>query len=453
MPTQSGTGEDGIAATGGRIATLARLPGLGAWTAWRWQRAGRHAEALALLDRAGIARLRLRSLFALDLHRPFLDVLGTAEPRGWQIAARGLARLAVGELDLACGDLAEASSGAPRFGLWLRAASALAQIDKEQAKRLLEPKRHAAPAALLLSHLAERAGDAGRAAHYSPRLNGRRAAETDLLAANIALLGGDAGGAKAAAGRAFARYGLSPADAPCAETGGPLVSIVVAAYNAQSSIETSVASLARQSWRQVEIVVVDDASSDATAERVAAMAETDARIRVLRQQSNEGAYVARNAGVAAARGAFVAFHDADDIAHPARIARQIAPLLHDETLAFTTARWARRTDGGAFRSRQIAPLIRQHVGSFLVRRDALGKAGPFDPVRFGADGEMLLRLQVAAGPRGYRALDQLLTIGGWDARSAVHDDKTGYGERGFSLARLEYRETATWRLIRRLQGR
>jgi len=401
--------------------------------AWRLQRAGRHVEALSRLERAGLrSGLRLRSLFALELHQAFLDELTT--PRGWQIAARGLARLALGDTSAAADDLATATARPARFGLWLRAASALALIDPGRLRVALEPRQREAPAAILLAHLAERAGARDRAIGLLDglRLSARWTAEADLLRANL--------GDDIAVARVF------PGEDEAAVSGGPLVSVIVAAHDAASTIEAALRSLLAQSWRDLEVLLVDDASTDDTAARAAAIEG----VRVIRQARNEGAYVARNAGLAAARGAFLAFHDADDVARPERIAAQMAPLLRDPELAFTTARWVRRDSEGRFRARQIVPLIRRHVGSMLIRRTALDTVGNFDPVRYGADGDLLLRLELAAGPRGHAELTQPLTIGGFDPASAVHDLVTGYGTAGFSLARQAYREMRTWALIEQL---
>lgn len=425
------------ATTGGAIAGLSRSRLRSRLAAWSWRRAGCPVESLALQDGG------LRALFALDLHVSVLDALGTKPVRGWEVAARGLALLATGRTGPAIADLTQAVRGPADFGLWLRAASSLALLDPARAAALIGTRHREAPAALLLAHLAERSGDPDRAAQLLAgiRLDGKRAAEGHLLAANIAMARGEPAGPAIA--RAFAFRGAAPQD-------GPKVSIIVAAHDAERTIAAALESLTAQSWKNIEILVVDDASRDATLAQARRFAERDARIRVLPQAVNRGAYVARNAG-AAATGAFVAFHDADDTAHPERIARQMAPLLDDDTIAFTTARWARREPGGRFRCRQLLPLIRLHVGSMLIRRPFLEAVGTFDPVRFGADGDMLLRLQVAAGPNAFRALDLPLTIGGYDPGSAVHDPVSGYGERGFSLPRLAYREGRTRDLIARLK--
>ncbi|HWA89878.1 MAG TPA: glycosyltransferase family A protein [Rhizomicrobium sp.] len=385
-------------------------------TAWFWQRCGCHAESLALLDAAGATapELRLRAAYALDLNATFLELLGKRPVRGWTVAARGLSHLALGDADAASADLAVALKGSADSGLWLRAAAAFAVLDAKHVRDALADRREAA-ARLLLAHLT---GDAAGVPE---------SAERDLLQGDAA--------------RMFARFGLAE-DAPAIE--GPRVSVIVAAYNAERTIAAALASLAAQSWRNLEILVVDDASTD----RTAALA---ARFRLIRQPVNRGAYVARNVGVAAATGDFIAFHDADDVAHPERIARQMAPLLQNKELAFTTARWVRRDAMGKFRCRQIAPLLRLHVGSMLVGRPFLDAVGEFDPVRYGADSDMLLRLKVAAGPRRFEALTLPLTIGGYDPKSAVHDPATGYGERGFSRARQDYRERRTLALIERLR--
>jgi hypothetical protein len=410
-------------------------------TAWLWHRRACHAEALALLDAAGIEfpSLRLRAAFALDLSATVIELLRGRGVHGWRIAARGLSQLALGDTGAAQADLAKAMAGPADLGLWLRAATSLSILDPDHVRRALEPRREA-PARLLLAHLAVQAGDADRAERLSAGL--ARTAEVDLLAANIAILRGHSAGQAIA--RVFART-----DAPAA--GVPRVSIVVAAHDAERTIDAALESLTAQSWRDLEILVIDDASSDATASRAEAIAAQDPRVRVLRQALNRGAYAARNAGIAAASGDFIAFHDADDVAHPERIARQAAPLLEDKDLAFTTARWVRRDANGLFRCRQVAPLVRLHVGSMLIRRGFLEAVGPFDPVRFGADNDLLLRLKVAAGAGRHKALSAPLTIGGFDPRSAVHDPATGYGARGFSRARQEYREARTLRLIAELR--
>jgi glycosyltransferase involved in cell wall biosynthesis len=105
----------------------------------------------------------------------------------------------------------------------------------------------------------------------------------------------------------------------------PLVSVVVPAHNAAATIDRTLASVRAQTYPALEVVVVDDGSTDGTGARVAALAAHDPRIRLVRQP-NAGVAAARNAGIAAARGALLAPLDADDLWLPRKIEAQVAAL-------------------------------------------------------------------------------------------------------------------------------
>ncbi len=102
----------------------------------------------------------------------------------------------------------------------------------------------------------------------------------------------------------------------------PLVSVIVPAYNAERFLGDAVRSVLRQRWRHLEIIVVNDGSSDGTAERAERFAANDRRVRVVHKK-NGGLSSARNAGMAAARGDLLCFLDADDIQLPDKIERQV----------------------------------------------------------------------------------------------------------------------------------
>jgi glycosyltransferase involved in cell wall biosynthesis len=90
------------------------------------------------------------------------------------------------------------------------------------------------------------------------------------------------------------------------------ISVVIPAYNAADYIEAAVASATAQSLASIEVIVVDDRSTDDTRERVARMEADDPRISLLALPRNGGPSVARNAGISAARGEWIALLDADD---------------------------------------------------------------------------------------------------------------------------------------------
>ncbi|HUB10760.1 MAG TPA: glycosyltransferase [Acetobacteraceae bacterium] len=101
-------------------------------------------------------------------------------------------------------------------------------------------------------------------------------------------------------------------------------SIIMPAYNAARTLEQAIGSALRQTERRVEVLVIDDASTDATADIAAGFATADARVRLLRQPINRGPAAARNLGMQAARGAWTALLDADDQFAPERLETLIA---------------------------------------------------------------------------------------------------------------------------------
>ena len=94
--------------------------------------------------------------------------------------------------------------------------------------------------------------------------------------------------------------------------GEPRVSIIIPAYDSASTIEVACASALAQTERAIEVIVVDDGSTDGTAQVVEEIAARDGRVRLVRHPQNRGRMEARRTGITAATGAFTLFLDADD---------------------------------------------------------------------------------------------------------------------------------------------
>lgn len=110
------------------------------------------------------------------------------------------------------------------------------------------------------------------------------------------------------------------------------VSVVICAYNAANYLERALRSICEQTYRNLEILVIDDASTDTTASLAVAMADKDDRIRVIRLDTNGGIAHARQVGLESVRHDWLLFLDADDIALPTMIERQIEMLQTDTNI-------------------------------------------------------------------------------------------------------------------------
>jgi glycosyltransferase involved in cell wall biosynthesis len=119
------------------------------------------------------------------------------------------------------------------------------------------------------------------------------------------------------------------------------VSVIIPTYNRAALVAEAVASVLAQTWQDFEILVVDDASTDGTGEALAPYAD---RIRLIRREARGGVSAARNSGIGAARGEWLAFLDSDDLWLPEKLARQMAFLAAhpDLWLCQTEETWVRR---------------------------------------------------------------------------------------------------------------
>lgn len=185
--------------------------------------------------------------------------------------------------------------------------------------------------------------------------------------------------------------------------GEPQVSVVIPAFNAEETIDDAIASALGQRVDDIEVIVVDDGSTDLTVD--AARARGDARLRVIRHDGNLGAAAARNSGVAAARGKLIAFLDTDDRWFVDKLGTQVELLARrtepDVTGSVHSVMLEHR-DGHV--SAHLLPAELDLRGdlmwgcrlcpgsSLLVTRDCLDQVGPFDArLRRLEDWDWLLR--------------------------------------------------------------
>jgi hypothetical protein len=126
--------------------------------------------------------------------------------------------------------------------------------------------------------------------------------------------------------------------APAEATVRPDVSVVVSVYNGETHLRASLESVLRQEGVNLELIVVDDGSTDATASILRQIASVDRRVRIV-HQGNRGLTQALILGCSLARGEFIARHDADDLSLPGRLSNQLAVLRSSPQMSFVSC-WA-----------------------------------------------------------------------------------------------------------------
>jgi len=170
----------------------------------------------------------------------------------------------------------------------------------------------------------------------------------------------------------------------------PIVSVIMPVYNAKKYVSAAVDSILGQSFADLELIIVDDCSTDGSWELVSKI--RDPRVKVLRQASNMGYPHAMNLGLSVARGVYMARMDADDVSEPERLATQVSFLEEHNEFSFVGTRWYTLTPNG----RVIMPVPMEQ--KYLVEdwEDVLSYTRHF------ADPSVVVPLDLVKRVGGYR---------------------------------------------------
>lgn len=148
-----------------------------------------------------------------------------------------------------------------------------------------------------------------------------------------------------------------------------LVSVVMPAYNSQGSLTESVQSVLSQTYEQWELIIVDDASRDGTLALANQLASNHPRIRTLPLEQNVGVAEARNQGINAARGQYLAFLDSDDLWLPGKLEAQIG-FMRSTGAGFSFAQYRRIGLDGTLSNPVKVPRSVTYEG--LLRGNSIG---------------------------------------------------------------------------------
>jgi glycosyltransferase involved in cell wall biosynthesis len=176
----------------------------------------------------------------------------------------------------------------------------------------------------------------------------------------------------------------------------PIVSVVVPVYNMGRYLGDALRSVFVQDYRPIQVIVVDDGSSDDTA----AVAQSFSGLAYLYQAHN-GVAAARNAGITLSQGEFVAFQDADDLWAPSKLSVQVQWLLEHPETGYVAAHFCNFLETGVARppwvtEEQLAKDQKGGIPNLMVRRSVFQKIGLFDPSHeFGSDLDWVVRAKDA----------------------------------------------------------
>lgn len=228
---------------------------------------------------------------------------------------------------------------------------------------------------------------------------------------------------------------------------GPLISVLMAVWNASETVKFAVFSILKQTWKNIELIIVDDCSDDGTWEIIKSLAANEPRMKVFRNKRNVGPYVCKNLALEKATGVWVTGQDSDDWSHPQRLERHMKRIEeHPDTCVSTTYMIRLKSNGmlsSINRISRFSPdgVLRKSSISAMFKSEFIkGKLGFWDTVRFGADSEMLERAKLAAGER-FRDFKEIGMLCLDLDSSLTNDPENGVKGGTLSTTRALYRES------------
>jgi glycosyltransferase involved in cell wall biosynthesis len=167
----------------------------------------------------------------------------------------------------------------------------------------------------------------------------------------------------------------------------PLVSVIIPVFNGEAFLREAVQSVVAQKYRAVEIIIVDDGSTDGTEAVARSLPEA---VRYL-HQSNQGPAAARNRGIEHAQGGLIAFADADDLWPEGKLELQLPYLFQDPAIEIVLGRIQQ-----VGLSQTVEPAFSVNLGSAIIRKSVFERVGLFDEtMRYSEDVDWFMRAREA----------------------------------------------------------
>ena len=196
----------------------------------------------------------------------------------------------------------------------------------------------------------------------------------------------------------------------------PLVSVVIPVFNGEGFLREAVESVLAQKYSPLEIIMVDDGSTDGTADVARSLPET---VRYL-HQTNQGPAAARNRGIERAQGSLIAFADADDLWPEDKLALQLPYLMRDPAAEIVMGRIQQVLLSETGAENFAEPAYSVNLGSAIIRKSVFERVGLFDEtMRYSEDVDWFMRAReggaaivtIDAVTLLYRQHDQNMTRG------------------------------------------
>lgn len=186
----------------------------------------------------------------------------------------------------------------------------------------------------------------------------------------------------------------------------PLVSVIITMYNTERYLSNSINSLLNQTYKNIEIILVDDKSTDRT-KKVAEIFVKNYpdKVRLLCNDKNYGAYISTNRGIIESKGKYITKLDSDDMYFKNKIELQVNELEKYKNYIACSCLVSRIH----YITKKVISKCRYDIG-FMFRRCVFDKIGYFDSVRFGADSEFIHRLETVYGRTKIKNLNKVLYV-------------------------------------------
>jgi len=183
------------------------------------------------------------------------------------------------------------------------------------------------------------------------------------------------------------------------------VSVIMTNYNCENFLERAIKSVLSQTHNNLELIIVDDASTDGSLAIIDKFAQTDSRVRVFKNLKQRGTYWAKNSVIDKTTGSYITMIDSDDYDVPTRLEKQLAGFTSPEVVCVTCL-----NDRKVSEFSNVSERVSMGYPSMMFRHSVFSNLGYYDTVRFGADSEFYERVRLEYGGHRIKRVNEVLQI-------------------------------------------